>query len=94
LGRENSRQTKSLGRLVGPMRRRRACACVLRIGTCWSEQGCRRSPTTNTADRQIYQEDLLHCERRIAHPPTLRTGRCNSDHSWRDGYFRPPQRAI
>jgi hypothetical protein len=34
LERENSRQTKSQVRLVGPMCERRACARVLRIGIC------------------------------------------------------------
>jgi len=34
LGRENSRQTKSLARLVGPMRKRRVRDRILRIGIC------------------------------------------------------------
>src|SRR5206468_4782012 len=76
------------------MCKRCACARVLRIGCCLSTEQERRAPATTTAGREDLKEDLLHCDRKLAHSATLRSASCNSDHSWRTGYFRPPYGAI
>jgi hypothetical protein len=70
------------------MRKRPARARVLRIGFCCrSEQGS-RAPATTTAGRQDHKEAVLHCDRNLPHPATLRPARRNSDYGQPYDYLR------